>query len=110
MMQKFFAVMVAIAVLLAPAFTGTGRAQAAAPDHHAQMTKMSHCEPARGDQQQGEAHDMACCAAMCMAIAVTPTVVPLAAPLQASGTAAERLVGFATGTPAELATPPPRAA
>jgi hypothetical protein len=108
--QKLFALLVAVAVLLAPGLTGASMAQAAQPDHHAQMTEKSHCDPARDDQQRGEAHDMSCCAAMCMAVAVTPAVVPLGAPLQASETTADSLFAFAIGTPAELATPPPRAA
>jgi hypothetical protein len=109
-MQKLFALMVAIALLLAPGLTGASMAQAAQPDHRAQMAEMSHCDPARDDQQQGQTHDMACCAAMCMAVAVTPPMVPLRAPLQASETTADSLFAFAIGTPAELATPPPRAA
>jgi hypothetical protein len=108
-MQKLFALMVAIAVLLAPGLTGASLAQAAQPDHHAQMAEKSHCDPARNDQQQGKTHDMACCAAMCMAVAVTPAVVPLGAPQQGT-VAVSSLYAFALGTPAELATPPPRVA
>ncbi len=108
-MRKLFALMVAIAVLLAPAFTGVSMAQAAVPDQHVQMAGSGHCDPARDDRQQDKTHDMACCGAMCMAVAVTPAVMPIGTPLHGSLPAGS-LHAFGTGTPAELATPPPRAA
>ena len=106
--RKLFAILVAVAVLFAPAFTGVGMASAAVPDHHAQMMDKGHCESAKGEDQE-EAADMSCCGAMCMAVAVAPSGIPIAKPLIGSVPVAS-LHAFQTGSPAELATPPPRAA
>ena len=106
--RKLFAILVAVAVLFAPAFTGAGMATAAVPDHHAQMMEKGHCDTASGDEQE-EPADMSCCGAMCMAVAVTPSGIPIAKPLIGSVPVASLHV-FQAGSPAELATPPPRAA
>ena len=106
--RKLFAILVAIAVLFAPAFTTVGMASAAVPDHHAQMMEKGHCDPAKGDDQEKSA-DMSCCGAMCMAVAVTPSAIFLAKPVHGEVPVAG-LRAFQTGIPAELATPPPRAA
>ena len=106
--RKLFAIMVAVAVLFAPAFTSSMPAYAAVPDHHAQMMEKGHCDPAM-DMNQDEPTDMACCGAMCMAVAVTPPASEMAEPLVGS-VAVGRLQDFQTGIPAEIATPPPRAA
>jgi hypothetical protein len=106
--RKLFATLVAVAVLFAPALMTAGMAQAAVPDHHARMMEKGHCDSATGDEQE-EPADMSCCGAMCMAVAVPPSGVPIAEPLIGSVPVAS-LHSFQTGNPAELATPPPRAA
>ncbi len=106
--HKFLAILIAVAVLIAPAFTSAGMAFAAAPDHHAQMTDKGHCDSAGGEDRDQPA-DKACCGAMCMALAVTPAAAPLAKPLVGNVPVAG-VHSFRTGTPAELATPPPRVA
>ena len=106
--RKLFAIMVAVAVLFAPAFTSSMSAYAATPDHHAQMMEKGHCDPAM-DMEQDEPADMACCGAMCMAVAVAPPASQMAKPLVGS-VAVAGLQEFQTGIPAEIATPPPRAA
>jgi hypothetical protein len=105
--RKLFAILVAISVLFAPAFTSAGMALAAVPDHHAQMTEKGHCDPVKGEGRDKPA-DMSCCGAMCMAVAVTPAAMPLAKPVHGDILVAS-LRGFQAGIPAELATPPPRA-
>jgi hypothetical protein len=107
--RNLFAILVAVAVVFAPAFMSVGMAQAAVPDHHAQMTEKGHCDPANDEDQNKPAGTMACCGAMCMAVAVTASTMALAEPLLGSLPVA-RLHAFRTGVPAELATPPPRAA
>lgn len=107
--RTLFAILVAVALLFAPAFTGAGMVQAAAPDHHAQMMEQGHCDPASDEDQSEPAGKMACCGAMCMAVAVTPATIAFAKSLLGDVPVAS-LHGFRTGAPAELATPPPRAA
>lgn len=106
--RKLFAILIAVAVLLAPAFTSAGMATAAVPDHHAQMMEKGHCDSAMGGEQE-EPSDMSCCGAMCMAVAVAPSGISIAKPLIGSVPVGS-LHAFQTGSPAELATPPPRAA
>ena len=106
--RKLFAILVAVAVLFAPAFTSAGTAYAAVSDHHAQMMDKGHCDPAM-DMDRDEPADMACCGAMCMAVAVAPPASQMAKPLIGSVTVAG-LQEFETGIPPEIATPPPRAA
>ena len=107
-MQKLLAIFVALAVLIAPAFTRAGEAFASVPDHHAQMLTTGHCQaavPSPDQEEDGSAKT--CCVAMCMAVAVTPPD-PLSernllhAPAVFIGRA------FLMGLPAEIATPPPR--
>ena len=105
-MQKLFALMAAIAMLVAPAFMSVSMAKAAGADHHAQMTQTGDCAPASGEDQD-QASEMACCGATCMAVAITHSAVPMATPLHGK-VQITRLQAFRTGTPAELATPPPR--
>jgi hypothetical protein len=106
--RKLFAILVAVAVLSAPGFATVGMAQAAVPDHHAQMMEKGHCDSAAGDEQD-EPSGMSCCGAMCMAVAVAPSSSSTAKPLVGSVPVAS-LLAFRTGCPAELATPPPRVA
>ena len=109
-MQKLFALMIAIAVLLAPAFTGAGEAFAAVPDHHAQMMTKGHCDTAPvGEQEQDKSADHGCCVQLCMAVAAQPAS-PLAHQPILGIAGLPALENFMLGTPAEIATPPPRAA
>jgi hypothetical protein len=107
-MQKLFAVLVALAVLFAPAFTRAGEAFAAVPDHHAQMMEAGHCHtPPSGSGGDDKAPAKSCCISMCMGIAITPT-----APVNDGHLKPEPAV-FAVPTLhlsylGEIATPPPR--
>ena len=107
--RKLFAILVAIAVLFAPSLTGAGMAQAAVPEHHAQMMEKGHCDPASDGKQNKAAEKTSCCGAMCMAVAVTSGANSVTNGLLGNGPVS-RLHSFRTGSPAELATPPPRAA
>ncbi len=109
-MNKLLAIFIAVAVLLAPAFTRAGEAFAAVPDHHAQMMKSGHCEKPAGDS--GTTEDEAaqsCCVAMCMGVASAP----LPSPSHEAVTGASPMAtvrSFQLGLPPEIATPPPRPA
>ena len=107
-MQKLFALMVAVSVLFAPAFASASQATPAMPDHHAQMKMKRHCESAPDDDQNKRA-GKSCCFQMCMAVAAEP-VKPFVPQVLLSGAAPSALQSFPVGTPAELATPPPRTA
>lgn len=105
--RRFLGLVIAAAMLLAPALTA-GSAFAAAPDHHAQATEAGHCDPAPAEAP-GQPISKSHCIAMCMAIAVAPASTLLAAPVQRSADAAA-IPCFPAGQLLEIATPPPRAA
>ena len=109
-MQKLFAILVALAVLFAPAFTRAGAAYAAPADHHSQMMEAGHCKtaPADGGEDQSEPAQT-CCISMCMAVAIAPTV---AASHEAVRGAPPAIAAetFRLSLPPEIATPPPRSA
>lgn len=110
-MQKLFAILVALAVLVAPAFTRGGEAAAAAPDHHAQMMKSGHCEmPASKSGDHGNSADKSCCASACMGVAVAAPVVAVLHESLPAMPAATAVLTFQLGPPPEIATPPPRLA
>ena len=106
--RRLFAVVIALAVLLAPAMTRVGEAYAAVPDHHAQMMMKGHCE-SPPDADQDKKAGMSCCFQMCMAV-TADLAVPPAPEVLLGVTGAPALQSLPIGTPAELATPPPRAA
>ena len=106
--RRLFAVLIALAVLFAPAMTRVGEAYAAVPDHHTQMMMKGHCEM-QPDSDQDKFAESSCCFKMCMAVALDPTVPTSVQPLLGSS-ATPALQSFQVVSPAELATPPPRAA
>lgn len=113
--RKLFAMLVAVAVLFAPAVTGMSAAFAAVPDHHMQMMSTGHCKSMaaaeNSDQPSGEDSKAGkpCCMAMCLAVAVSPAAIE-ASPSLIGIASVPRLQNFLIGVPAEIATPPPRAA
>src|SRR5437764_12059482 len=104
--RALFAILVAIAVLLAP--TISGAAMAAAPHHGMEMMEAGHCQsPPSNNGHHDRTDGKSCCIAMCMALAVAPS-----APAEISPSR-EQMAQFAApqayrGLPAEIATPPPR--
>lgn len=114
--KLFLAVLVALAVLFAPALTRAGEAFAAVPDHHAQMMQSGHCKAAPsnvGEDGKSSDKDKAagknCCVSMCMAVAIAPAAPPK--PVTLHGSAATfPLTTQYHGCIAEIATPPPRLA
>ena len=112
---KLFAILVAIAVLFAPAFSRAGEALAAVPDHQAQMMASGHCQSmasTSGDHEGSSDYDKAdksCCISMCMAVALA-TPAPAAAAVMHDSVTSFPAPNRYHGLPAEIATPPPRAA
>ena len=106
--RKLLSLIVALAVLFAPAFSGAGVAFAAAPDHQAPMMEGGHCQmPPSQSGDHDKAPAKSCCASMCMGIAITPS-----APAEHSELKPAPAV-FAVPTIhlpylGEIATPPPR--
>lgn len=105
--RKLLSILVALAVLFAPAFTRFGAAHAATPNHHAQLMDSGHCQmpPSQSGEHKKAAKD--CCISMCMAVAIAP-----AAPAEESDLKPVPAV-FAVRTIhlpylGEIATPPPR--
>ena len=106
--RKLFAILVALAVLLAPGVTGA--AMAASPDHQMHMMQTGHCNmPMSGKSDHDKMSGKNCCISMCMAVAIAPPapadVQPLSAQITQFG-----LAKTYHGTLAEIATPPPRLA
>ena len=108
--SKLFSILVALAVLLAPAFTRAGEAYASVPDHHAQMMESGECHaPDTGvpDEDRDDAPVKNCCISMCMAVAMMPL-----APMQDDPLKPEQAVSVISALQvshlAEIATPPPR--
>jgi len=106
--RRFFAILVALAVLAAPGVTSA--ALAAAPHHDMAMMEGGHCQtpPSQSDHHDKTA-GKSCCIAMCMAVAITPAT-PL---LEEHAQAAQNNFFVPTahdGYLREIATPPPRSA
>ncbi len=106
--RTLFALLMALAVLIAPAPSAMGAAMAAIPDHHAQMAPDDHCATTPADSgASDEAPAKSCCVATCTAVAVAPSgsigelqprVAPAVFPI------ATHYLGYL----GEIATPPPR--
>ena len=106
--RTLFAILVALAVLLAPGVTGA--AMAASPDHHMQMMQSGHCNmPMSGKSDHDKMSGKNCCISMCMAVAIAPSAPADVQPLSAQVTQFA-LARTYHGTLAEIATPPPRLA
>lgn len=106
--QKLFAILVAVAVLFAPAFSRAGEAFAAVPDHHAQMMEAGHCdEPSSKPGDQDKAPAKSCCISMCMGIAIAPATPAKEAQL-VPDPAVSSIPSLHRSYLGEIATPPPR--
>ena len=108
--SKLFSILVALAVLLAPAFTRAGEAYASVPDHHAQMMQSGECHaPDTGvpDEDRDDAPVKNCCISMCMAVAMMPPA-PRQEGLLKPEPAASAVPALQVSHLADIATPPPR--
>ena len=109
-LSKLFAILIALAVLMAPAFSRLGEASAAlSGEHHQQMMQGGHCqspEPAPGDHEKAPANS--CCISMCMGLAVASQAGQDGNPAPALATFAVRSLHLSYL--GEIATPPPKSA
>lgn len=105
--RKLFAILIAMAVLIAPAFSRLGEASAALPDNH-HMVQGGHCqssEPMPNEHEQAPTKN--CCLSMCMGVAVaTPNGVQASNRAAAAATYAIRSLHLSYL--GEIATPPPK--
>ena len=106
--SKLFAILLALAVLLAPAFTRAGEAIASVPDHHAQMMQTGECHaPDTGvPDEDRDAPVKNCCISMCMAVAMMPAA-PIQEPLKPEP-ADSAIAALQISHLTDIATPPPR--
>jgi hypothetical protein len=111
-LRRFFAMLIAVAMMFAPLAMPGGAAMAApGPSHHGAMSgQMNHCGAKTGHQQnRGKPVDKSCCAAMCIGVAVAPASTERG--LAYSRVALRPSAGpFRRGYLGEIATPPPRPA
>ena len=109
-LSKLFAILIAVAVLMAPAFSRLGEASAALPgDHHKQMVQGGHCqspESVPGEHEKAPANS--CCLSMCMGLAVASPDGQAGNPAPAPATFAVRSLHLSYL--GEIATPPPKPA
>jgi hypothetical protein len=106
-LRFLFAMLVALAMALAPVSMPLGEASAADTSHQDMaMAEEGHCseqQPAEDQADKGKP----CCAAGCMAAATLPSVADEAIVLPGE-TGRPGLDRFRGGIPEEIATPPPR--
>jgi hypothetical protein len=107
-LRLIFAILVGLALALAPLAMPMGQAMAGPASHSQSMGKAAHCPdaPKPSHHQQG---DKNCCVAGCMALAALPAPTQEAAMLGQTR-ARPALDHFRRGYLGEIATPPPRAA
>ncbi|MES2326239.1 MAG: hypothetical protein V4499_02765 [Pseudomonadota bacterium] len=107
--RKLFGILVALAVLLAPAATSAAMAFAPA-SHQMAMMEGGHCDmPMPGKSDHDKMGGKSCCIAMCMAVAIAPSAPRTEQPvthIDASFPAPKSYHGLLS----EIATPPPRLA
>lgn len=105
---KLFAILFALAVLIAPGVTGS--AMAATSQHGMEMMAAGHCDaPAPSTGPHDKMDGKSCCTLMCMAVAVAVTAAPVEHHIEPApavfAVPALHLVYLG-----EIATPPPRGA
>ncbi|MES2902764.1 MAG: hypothetical protein V4696_01130 [Pseudomonadota bacterium] len=106
-MPKFFAILIAVAMLFAPFAMPSGSAMAATTSGHGQMMSEGHCETQPALDMDIDAAGGSCCVAMCAAAAIpAPQFVAerVFAPLPAIALATSQYRSVL----GEIATPPPR--
>jgi hypothetical protein len=103
--------LVAVAVLFAPALSRAGEAFATVPDHHAQMMESGHCNsapsPSGGGDESDEAGAKTCCMSVCLGVATAPAAAPEKVSLHGPAPSFA-LTNQYRGRIAEIATPPPK--
>jgi hypothetical protein len=106
--DRLFAIVIALAVLFAPAMATAAMADGAPTGHMQMMDNGGHCHmPSGGSSDHHKSDGKSCCMSMCMALAVQPQST-------AVGDRLPRSPAHFSAPPArlaylgEIATPPPR--
>lgn len=110
-LARLLQALLALAVLVAPVTANAMEwAAPSGASHHQQAEASMHCTQAPdSDSKRDKATGKTCCASMCMGIAVAmPPPAAEGEVFQAAATFSAP--SFLVGSPAELATPPPRLA
>jgi len=112
--RSLLAVLLAVAVLLAPALTRGSEAFAAVPDHHQQMMESGHCNStpshSSGDEESPDSEGTGaktCCMSMCLGVATAPAAASDKVALHGPAPSFA-LTNQYRGRIAEIATPPPK--
>jgi hypothetical protein len=111
--HKLFAILVAVAVLFAPALMRAGEAHAATPDHAAQMMEAGHCKapPSHpGNHDSDKSKHKSCCLSMCAAAAIAAPAAATLDDFVPKSTYNLPPPADYRGYLGEIATPPPRLA
>ena len=104
---KLFALLVAVALLFAPAFSRAGEAFAAVHNQHVQVLEAGHCQTPPDSSDQDQAPTKSSCISMCMGIALAPTT-PISQTELAPASAISVVPALHLSYLGEIATPPPR--
>lgn len=109
-LRPIFAMFVALAVLLAPAFSPAGKALAAGSVHHGQTIDSAHCQSGETADSEADGEmgaDKSCCISMCMGVAL-PAPMPAASVQPSVAAAMSRIASLHLSHLGEIATPPPK--
>lgn len=107
--SKFFAILIAAAMLFAPFAMQSGSAMAALPaGHHDQSMREDHCQGVPSTHQDGKSSDKSCCAAMCAASVLPTEVRPYELQFSRTLVVPAKMMLY-HGVISEISTPPPRA-
>ena len=106
--QKLFATLVALSMLLAPAAARAGELALVASHHEMQLMDAGHCQmPPASSSDHEKRTGKSCCISMCMAFAIQPSA-PATEKLTEAAPASFVISSFHVLSPGELATPPPK--
>jgi hypothetical protein len=105
--RKLFALLVALAVLLGPAFSRAGEASAAIPSDRSAIHDVGHCQSPPAEKGMDESGQNDSCASMCMGVAIRTAAI-LAAKLHERAPATFAISSLHLSYLGEIATPPPK--
>ncbi|HEV8407892.1 MAG TPA: hypothetical protein VGQ34_08135 [Sphingomicrobium sp.] len=103
------ALMIALAVLFAPALTHAGAAFAAMPSHDMQIMEAGHCQAPPSQSGHHDKDGKSCCISLTIGVAACPSA-PVGAAIVLGSPPVFRLATLHRPYLGELATPPPRPA
>jgi hypothetical protein len=106
--QRLFAILVALSMLLSPAAARADELALAAFHPEMQLMEMGHCQmPPSGSSDHEKSTGKSCCISMCMAVAIQPSA-PGTERFAQVAPASFGISSFHALSPGEIATPPPK--